>query len=151
MISHRLRQLLTSEHVAYRTLPHEVEYDAQRTAAAAHVRGREFAKTVVLRADGRLCMAVLPASDQVDLEALRRAMGAHELELAGEPEMERAFPDCETGAMPPIGELYGMDVFVSPHLREDEEIAFNGGCHDELVLMRYGDFERLAHPSPLRF
>lgn len=151
MVSTRLKELLQKQHVSYRSIPHPEAYDAQRTAQAAHVSGREFAKTVVIRADGKLCMAVLPAMDQVDLDRLRQGLGAHDVELADEEDIRQAFPDCDLGAQPPFGELYGMEVFVSPHLRQDERIAFNGGSHDEAIVMQYADYERLAHPNVLRF
>lgn len=151
MVTPRLKELLDGQQIPYRSIPHPLAYDSQRTAQAAHVPGQEFAKTVVLRADGRLCMAVLPATDRVRLEVLRDAMGVEELSLAEESELREAFPDCDVGAMPPFGELYGMEVFVSPHLREDEQIAFNAGSHDEALRMRYRDYERVAHPNLLRF
>jgi Uncharacterized conserved protein len=151
MIMPRLKQLLDSNRVHYQTIPHPVAYDAQRTAQAAHVSGHDFAKTVVVKADGQLCMAVLPASEQVHLEELRHALGAREVTLADEDELRAAFPDCDLGAMPPFGGMYGMEVFVNPRLREDEKIAFNAGSHDEVLRIRYQDFERLARPNLLRF
>lgn len=150
MIAPRLKELLDRSGVQYRSIPHLTAYHADRTAAAAEVPRREFAKVVVVKADGRLCMAVLPASDRLHLEDLRYGLGAQHLALVGEEELRGAFPDCDVGAMPPFGELYGMEVFVSPHLREDEEIAFNAGSHDEAVHMHYRDYERLAHPNVLR-
>lgn len=151
MISARLKDLLERNKIPYQSIPHAVSYDAQRTAEAAHVRGHEFAKAVIFRADGRLGMAVLPASDQVDLELLRAGLGAQELMLAEQDEIREAFPDCDVGAMPPFGELYGVEVFVSPRLREDERIAFKGGSHDEAVAIRYSDYERLVQPTMMRF
>jgi Ala-tRNA(Pro) deacylase len=151
MVTPRLKELLDRNHVPYQSIPHAEAYDAQRTAEAAHVPGREFAKAVIVRADERLCMAVLPASDRVDLERLRRSLGARDLELADEDEIRETFPDCDIGALPPFGELYGMEVFVSPHLREDERIAFNAGSHDEALAMQYRDYERLVRPTVLAF
>jgi Ala-tRNA(Pro) deacylase len=150
MVTPRLKDLLDTQKIAYRTLPHITTYDAQRTAEAAHVPGHAFAKTVVLRADNRLCMAVLPATDYVHLSALRAGLGAADVSLVSEDELREAFPDCDVGAMPPFGSLYGMEVFISPHLRENEDIAFNAGSHDEAVWMNYRDFERLARPTLLR-
>lgn len=147
----KLQDFLNDSGVRYRSLPHPTSYTAQRTAEVAHISGKQLAKTVVLRVDGRLAMAVLPAHDRVHLDDLRQALGAADVELASEEEMRRAFPDCDVGANPPFGNLYGMDVFVSPRLREDDEIAFNAGSHDELLVMSYRDFERLADPHPLRF
>ena len=94
-------------------------------------------------------MVVTPASEQVELDNLKQSLGASEVGLASEDEFKGSFPDCETGAMPPFGNLYGMKVFVSQTLREDEQIAFNAGTHSELVRLAYTEFERLVEPTPL--
>lgn len=151
MISQKLREYLDSHAVTYRTEVHEPTIDAARTAQAAHVRGREFAKTVIVKANDRLLMTVLPSTDHVHVEELKQALGAKELVLADEDDILTAFPDCELGAMPPFGNLYDMDVFVSEHLREDEHIVFNAGSHSEVIRMSYGDYDRLVHPHVLRF
>jgi Ala-tRNA(Pro) deacylase len=91
----------------------------------------------------------MPASENVELDRLKAAIGAGDVDIASEDEFKDLFPDCETGAMPPFGNLYGVKVFVSQDLREDEEIAFNAGSHSELVKLAYSDFERLVHPTPL--
>jgi Ala-tRNA(Pro) deacylase len=101
--------------------------------------------------DGRLAMAVLPASQKVELEQLRDALGAQRVSLAREDVFRDRFPVCERGAMPPFGNLYDMDVYVADTLAEDEEIAFNAGSHTQLVRMAYRDFERLVQPQVLRF
>lgn len=150
MITPRLEQLLQQNGVGYHSIPHLTAYRADRTAMAAGLPSDEFAKTVIVKADGRLCMVVLPADDRVHLESLRQSLGARTLELASELEVGQAFPDCETGAMPPFGRLYGMEVFVSPALQRSGEIAFNGGSHDEAVRMPYRDYQRLAQPRPLQ-
>ncbi|WP_111495183.1 MULTISPECIES: aminoacyl-tRNA deacylase [Marinobacter] len=151
MISQKLRQYLDSNAVTYQTALHEPTVDASRTAQAAHVRGREFAKTVVVKSNGRLFMTVLPSTDRVHLDELRRSMGSQDVELADEDDIRQAFPDCELGAMPPFGNLYNMDVFVSEHLREDDRISFNAGSHDEVMQMRYQDYDRLVQPQVLHF
>lgn len=143
-----LTDLLEQEHVRYTVIPHTPAYTAQEVAASAHVPGRELAKTVIVKVDGRLAMVVLPATEQVRTEALCKALGARDVALADEDEFDARFPDCETGAMPPFGNLYGLEVFVSPRLAQDEEICFNAGSHEELIRMRYRDFERIAHPVP---
>jgi Ala-tRNA(Pro) deacylase len=73
------------------------------------------------------------------------------VELADEDEFKGMFPECDIGAMPPFGNLYGMDVFVAETLAEDEEISFNAGSHTELIKMAYKDFENLAKPFKLKF
>jgi Ala-tRNA(Pro) deacylase len=105
-----------------------------------------LAKTVVVKIDGKPVMAVLPASFHVDLRLLKRATDANKVELASEEELKDLFPECETGAMPPFGNLYGLDVFADESLSKDREIAFNAGSHRELIRLEWGDFKRLAKP-----
>ncbi len=145
----KLKAYLDQNRVPWVSIVHSPAYTAQETAACAHVRGKELAKTVMVKIDGRMAMAVLPASERVDLEVLREVTGAARVSLATEKEFRTLFPDCEPGAMPPFGNLYGMDVFVSGHLADDAEIAFNAGSHTELIRMPYGDFERLVQPKIL--
>jgi len=144
-----LKTLLEKEGVKYTTINHSKTYTAMETAEAAHVKGKEMAKSVVLKVDGKLAMAVLPATQKVHVERLRKASGARNVEIAREQDFLGDFPGCELGAMPPFGNLYGMDVFVDPHLAEDDEIAFNAGSHSEVMWIRYRDFERIAHPKTL--
>jgi len=146
----RLKQLLDSNHVKYVTISHSPAITAQEIAASAHIPGKELAKTVMVKIDGKMAMAVLPASYQVDFELLQQAAGANEVELASESEFRDMFPECELGAMPPFGNLYGMEVIVSRSLAEDEEIAFNAGSHTELIRLAYKDFERLVKPKVVK-
>jgi Ala-tRNA(Pro) deacylase len=145
----RLKDFLDKEHVKYVTIGHSPAYTAQEIAALTHTPGKELAKTVIVKVDGELTMVVLPASEKVRLDHLRQTLGTEKVELASEDEFKGAFPDCETGAMPPFGNLYGMNVFVAQELREDDEIAFNAGSHDELIRLSYAEYERLVHPTPL--
>jgi len=147
----KVKAFLDAHGVKYVGISHSKAYTAQGIAAIAHISGREVAKTVIVKLDGDLAMAVLPASYQVDLEALRRATGVREAELATETEFKRHFPDCETGAMPPFGNLYGIPVYVDETLAEDREIAFNAGSHYELIKMAYADFEHLVKPEVMEF
>lgn len=149
MATGNLKTYLNNQGVAFATINHPRAYTAMEVAQLAHVRGKDMAKSVVIRIDGRLAMAVLPATQRVHIRRLRKATGATRVEIAHEHDFEGDFPDCELGAMPPFGNLYGMEVYVDPHLAEDDEIAFNAGSHTELVKVRYRDFERLAKPKPL--
>ena len=146
MPAKRLKEFLDGRKVKYVVIQHSPAFTAQEIAASAHVSGKELAKTVMVRIDGKMAMAVLPASFKVDFDRLREAAGAERVELAGEAEFEDMFPGCEVGAMPPFGNLYDMEVYVSKRLAEDEEIAFNAGSHTELVRLAYADFERLVSP-----
>ena len=147
----KLKELLESQHVDFTSIPHSEAYTAQEIAALTHVPGKEFAKTVMVKVDGRLAMAVIPASYHADLDMLRKSIGANEVRLAREEEFEKLFSDCEEGAMPPFGNIYGIEEYVDAALREDEMIAFNAGSHIELIRMSFNDFERLAHPKIAHF
>ena len=141
-----LREFLDSNRIRYTVISHSPAYTAQEIAAMAHVKGKELAKTVVVKLDGVLAMAVLPASYQLDLELLRLAAGASAATLATESEFRSRFPGCETGAMPPFGNMYNMPVYVAEQLARDKEIAFNAGTHSELVRLAFDDYVRLVKP-----
>lgn len=145
----KLKEFLDENHIRYEVIIHAVAYPAQEIAAKSHIRGKELAKSVMIKIDGTMAMAVLPASEKVDLTHLKEITGAGKVELASEYEFKNRFPDCEPGAMPPFGNLYNMAVFASETLSEDEEIAFNAGTHTELIKLNYADFERLVQPTVL--
>jgi Ala-tRNA(Pro) deacylase len=151
MIASRLKSYLDREGVRYMSVAHSPAFTAGEIAEAAHVKQKEFAKTVIVNIDGRFAMAVMPASEKLDAHRLRDAVGARHVRLALESEFDRLFPGCEPGAMPPFGNLYGLEVFVSPTLVADERIAFNAGSHAELVWMTYPDFARLVRPVVAAF
>ena len=151
MRASRVKEFLDTNNVHYNSISHPTSYTAQGTAAYAHVSGNELAKTVMVKADAQLAMAVLPASAQLDLAAFRRLTRAKTVSIAAEQDFELKFPDCDLGAMPPFGNLYGVPVYVEERLADDTEIAFNAGTHNELVRMRYDDFERLVNPIVGRF
>ena len=143
----RLEHLLDANQIRYTKISHSPAYTAQEVAAAAHVPGRELAKTVIVDIDGKLAMVVQTASSKVPLGRVRAVAGARDVHLVSEIEFRDRFPDCEPGAMPPFGNLYGMEVFVLEDLTEDEEIAFNAGTHTELIRLKYRDFASLVHPT----
>ncbi len=147
----KLKEFLDSNGVKYETITHANAYTAQEIAASAHIPGKEMAKTVIVKLDGRLTLSVLPASYKVDFDLLKLNTGVNKAELATEQEFVDMFPECEVGAMPPFGNLYGMEVYVAQKLTEDNEIAFNAGSHSELVRLSYKDFERLAKPKVVKF
>lgn len=142
----QLKSFLDENGVSYETLTHDQTFTAQETAAAAHIPGKEVAKTVMVKIDGEMAMAVVPATRLVSLDRLKKVTGAREVELADEDEFRDRFTGVEAGAMPPFGNLWDMQVFVDQRLREDETIAFNAGTHTELMRLPYGDFERLVDP-----
>jgi len=143
----KLREFLDSHQIKYLVISHSLAYTAQGVAALAHVSGKKLAKTVIVKIDGVLAMVVVPASLHVDLELLKNLTGAQTVELASEREFKDAFPDCETGAMPPFGNLYDMCVYADERLAEYEEITFSAGTHRELVRMAWKDMVRLVSPT----
>lgn len=147
----KLKAYLDDNRVRYVTIIHSPAYTSQEIAASAHIPGKELAKTVMVKVDGKMAMAVLPASFRVDFPTLKSLTGAHDVALASEEEFKGMFPDGEPGAMPPFGNLWGMDVFVAGRLAEDEEIVFNAGSHIELMRLSYHDFARLVKPKVVEF
>ena len=147
----KLRDFLDSKNIKYVTIEHSRAYTANEIAATAHIPGKELAKTVMVKIDGKMTMTVLPASCKVNFELLQEAAGASNVELSSEQEFKDMFPGCEIGAMPPFGNLYGMEVLVDKSLCEDEEIAFNAGSHTELIRLSYKDFEGLVKPKVVKF
>lgn len=143
----KLREFLDSHNIKYLVISHSLAYTAQGVAALAHVSGKKLAKTVIVKIDGILAMAVIPASDHVDLDRLKTLTGAQTVEIATEREFQDAFPDCETGAMPPFGNLYDMAVYADVSLAQHEEITFSAGTHRELVRMNWADMARLVSPT----
>lgn len=151
MPSKKLKQFLDENKIKYVSIQHSSAYTAQEIAAIAHIPGKDLAKTVIIKIDGKMAMAVLPASYKVSFDNLRDTLGVKEVRLAYEQEFIDKFPDCEVGAMPPFGNIYGMDVFVAESLAEDEEIAFNACSHTELIKMNFSDFEKLVKPKRIKF
>ena len=147
----KLEKFLDNNNIKYVTISHSAAYTAQEVAASAHIPGKQLAKTVMVKLNGEMAMAVLPASHKVDFDLLKEAIGASKVELASEEEFKDKFPECEVGAMPPFGNLFGIEVFVTESLAEDEEIAFNSGSHTELIRMSYKDFEALVKPRIVKF
>jgi len=147
----KLREFLDGQGVKYVTISHSPAFTAQEIAASAHVSGKELAKTVMVKIDGQMAMAVLPGSRSVDFGLLEAAAGAKKVDLAAEAEFRELFPECETGAMPPFGNLYGLPVFADESLTRDEQIAFNAGSHKELVKLAWRDFERIVQPRIAAF
>ncbi len=150
MVLTRLKEFLDANFVEYVVISHSVAYTAQGIAALTHIPGRELAKTVMVKLDNQLAMAVVPASYHVDLALLRQAARAKSVSLASETDFKDQFPDCELGSMPPFGNLYDMPVFADEGLTRDHEIAFNAGSHRELVKMSWADFARLVKPNIVR-
>ncbi len=146
MATRRLVSFLEQNRVGYRMAEHRATYTAMRTAQETHVKGAEMAKCVALMADGHPVLAVMPANMAVSFKRMKELMGAKEVSLIDERKLPEYFPDCETGAMPPMGVMYHMDMVADKALMRDERISFNAGTHKEIITMAFRDWLRLSHP-----
>ena len=151
MKGEKLKEYLDKNQIQYEMIHHPLAYSSTKTAHLAHVHGYEMAKPVVVKIDGRLVMVVMTANQRVNISLLKALFQTDDVELASESEFVRKFNDCEMGAMPPFGNLYGMEEIVSDELAKDEEIVFNAGTHTDLIKMKYRDFENLVHPRIVNF
>jgi Ala-tRNA(Pro) deacylase len=151
MPANKVREFLDSRGVKYVSIRHSPAFTAAEVAQSAHVSGRDFAKTIVVHTESGMALVVLPASRRIVLTDLREMLSAGHVRLASEAEFRDLFPDCEVGAMPPFGNLYGLPVYVAESLADEEEIAFNAGTHTDVIKMRYVDFEALVRPEVLAF
>ena len=151
MLKNRMTQMLDDAAVGYEVIHHRADYSAMETAEDTHTPGRQFAKSVVVSTPEGYAMAVLPATKRVDLPKFAQVVGSAEVGLATEDAIQALFPDCQVGAEPPFGRLYGLPVYVDESLAEQEQITFNAGTHDEAIRMRYTDYERLEQPRLARF
>jgi Ala-tRNA(Pro) deacylase len=143
----KLEAHLRENGVPFEIHHHPPAYTAQRVAEVEHVSGKMMVKVVMAFADGKMVMLAVPAPKHVSLAKAAEATGAKEVRLAHEDEFAAAFPDCEVGAMPPFGNLYGIPVYADAELAQDETIVFNAGTHEDTIHMKYSDFERLVKPS----
>jgi len=147
----KLVKYLRDNNVAFESMTHRTAFTAQEVAAEQKVKGKQVAKVVIVLADGKTTMLVLPASYKIDFAKLQVALKVKETRLAKEDEFGGLFPDCEVGAMPPFGHLYNVPVYVDASLSDVPEIVFQAGTHTETLKVRYADFARLAQPTVVEF
>ena len=151
-IPEHISKFLASQHVNYQSHTHSRAYTAQGTAQAEHLSGKKLAKVVIVVVDNReKIMAVVPASCRVDLEKLGKLLDSNWIRLATEEEFKDTFPECELGAMPPLGNIYHLEVWVDEALKSCPTITFNAGTHAEIIQMSFSDFEQLVHPRIASF
>ena len=143
----KLKDYLEKNQVRYEVGIHEMLYTAQEIAATMHIPGKEWAKVVMVKADGKMTMLVLPASYRIDTKKLKRVLNCKRLGISKEKDFEELFPDCEVGAMPPFGNLYNLEVWVDQVLTEDKFIVFQAGSHVETLKIKYSDYARLVNPK----
>jgi Ala-tRNA(Pro) deacylase len=144
-------EFLETNSAKYEVTRHQPTYSAQQMAAAEHVSVKEVAKPVLIKADGKYYMCVLPACCKVDLDALKQELRADQVALAGEDEMSKLFADCELGAEPPFGNLYGLETLMDESLEPDDQIVFQAGTHEQAIRMAILDYKELVSPQVLSF
>ena len=147
----RLQRHLDSHKIPYEVVNHSAAYTARGAAEALHVPGDMFAKVVIVKANQRFVMAVVPSTWRVDFKRLEEVLDTRHVRLATESEFADLFPDCEVGTMPPFGNLYNMHVYVDQLLTRDEHIFFDAGTHTGAMKLRYRDFAELVHPTVAQF
>ena len=147
----RLMELLDKEHINYRVTEHRPTFTAQNFAAEEHEPGKFVAKPVIIKADDKYLMCVLPAPLKIDFDALKRQLGTKSVALADEKEIADIFPDCDLGAEPPFGNLYQLPTIIDKSLTRDDHIKFQGGTHERAVTMSMEDYKRLVNPTVLDF
>lgn len=148
-ITKRLKELFETAKVAYEVYNHPLAYTAQEIAERQHFSGNQMAKVVMLKVDDQLVMAVVTGNQKVDVPTVRASLGANDVRLASEDEFVSRFPECEIGAMPPFGNLFGVPTYVDPRVTQDEKIYFNAGNHVQTVRLSYDDYASLAMPRVL--
>lgn len=147
----RLENYFREQQIPFQVQQHPAAFTAQRVAAREHVPGKLVVKVVIVFADTKMVMLVLPAPYHVDFSRVGQTLGVREVRLADESELGAAFSDCEVGAMPPFGNLYHLPMYVEKRLAEDETIVFPVGTHTETMHLKYADFERLVNPTLAEF
>jgi len=151
MAKEKIEAYLRENDVPYEVRHHPLAYTSQRVAQSEHIPGKFVAKVVVVFADDQMTLLALPAPLHVDLKKAAAVLGANEVRLAAEDEFAGHFPDCEVGAVPPLGNLYGLPLYVDQALAEDEKIVFDAGTHTDTFTVTYEDFARVAKPEVADF
>lgn len=146
VLAANLRKFLEDNKVAIEILQHPVAYTASEIAGSKHIPGKLMIKSVLIKADGQYILCVLPATQLIDFEKLKRIINANQLELSTEEEIARIFPEYELGAEPPFGHLHGLKVYVDQTIEEDKEVVFNAGTHTDLIKIATKDFLQLGEP-----
>ncbi len=146
----KLKEMLDTQKIKYVTISHSVAYTAQQVAESAHITGKTMAKTVMVRIDDKIVMVVLPATKKLNFEALKKLTKAKKVALASEAEFKSLFPGCELGAMPPFGNLFGVDVMIAESMTKNDQIAFNAGSHSEAIKLAFKDFKKVVKPKVLK-
>lgn len=144
--STKIKEILEKEKISYQVLEHELAFTALEVAEVQHVPGRRMVKSVIVIADSKPVMCVLPATHKIDFDKIKGILAAKDVHLANEGQVAAFFPGFEVGAMPPFGQLAGMRVYVDNDLEENDAIVFNAGTHTDVIRIKFKDFVRFVKP-----
>lgn len=150
MLSPKIKSYLKEHEVEYETIVHANTITASETAQAAHISGKKLAKSVAVKVDGKMSLVALPANRRLNIREFQKATKANNVKVMHEYEFQDKFDDCEIGAMPPLGELYNVDIYIADSLTKQNWIAFNAGNHQELLKLNCDDYLKLEHPKILK-
>jgi Ala-tRNA(Pro) deacylase len=143
----KLTDMLKDQGVAFEMHKHPTTYTSQGLAQAEHVSGYEIAKPVIVKGESGFAMCVLPAPKHLDLNKAAAALGEKQVRMASESEMADLFPDCELGAEPPVGTLFGLKTIMDASLRNDEYLIIQAGTHTEAIKIKRSDWEKVCQPQ----
>ncbi len=138
-IAMKLSDYLEVNEVQFDLMQHSHSGSSMQTAKASDVPAERVAKAVVLEDGRHAVMAVLPASRRLEMREMRARNGP-ELRLASETKLKYLFQDCEPGAVPPLGDAYGIETIWDDSLMEQPDTYFEAGDHETLVHMKTSDF-----------
>ena len=142
-IAPTFQRYLATKNVLYDIVAHQPTKSSMRTAEACRISGDRVAKAVVLRDEYGYVLAILPASHHIRFSALKSQLG-EDVELASEYEAAELFQDCTRGALPAVGECYGLDMIVDDSIEKQPEVYFEAGDHGTLIHMSHGQFAALT-------
>ncbi len=147
----KILDYLDQSGASYSVSEHRPAFSAQVLAAEEHEKGRYVAKPVIIKAQGSYIMCVLPAPYRIIFDALRDYLGTDDVQMATEEQTRAIFSDCEEGAEPPFGKLYGVRTLMDRSLERDDHIIFQAGSHDKAVRMKMEEYLALAEPEIVDF
>ena len=143
----KIKKYLDNNSIEYEQIHHTPTYTAEQLAHKLQIPLKYVAKCVIVKSNNKYSLVVIPGDRKVNTEYLKSVMSENEVDIASESEFISLFPDCETGAMSPFGNLYKLPVYVGLSLLSDEDIVFNAGTHEDAIKMKYDDFDKLVHPK----
>lgn len=146
-ISITVQKYLNQQGIPYELVPHPHTESSMDAAAAAHISAAKIAKPVILEDDSGYLMAVVPAHHHVQIRKINELLDRH-MGLATEQEISALFTDCEAGAIPPVGQAYGLETIFDECLGECPDLYLEAGDHEDFIHLKSEDYLRLMTKAP---